>query len=99
MVVDLSYVGDHAYNQFGGTQGGSQVLVNQVPLGQAYLAQYQDPTLGTSTVPGAAAYTTNLLRPFAGLSTIGQNTTAYNNLLRTTTRPIVASPVLRLDRE
>jgi hypothetical protein len=79
MVADLSYVGDHAYNQFGGTQGGSQALVNQVPLGQAYLPQYQDPTLGTSSVPAAAAYTTNLLRPFAGLSTIGQNTTAYHN--------------------
>ncbi|HVW09433.1 MAG TPA: TonB-dependent receptor [Bryobacteraceae bacterium] len=79
MVVDFSYVGDHAYNQFGGTQGGTQQAINQVPLGQAYLPQYQDPTLGASTVPGASAYTTNLLRPFAGLGTIGQNTAAFQN--------------------
>ncbi len=79
MVVDVSYVGDHAYNQLGATQGGSQQLLNQVPLGTAYLSQYQDPTLGTPTVQGASAYTTNLLRPFAGLSTIGQNTTAFHN--------------------
>ena len=79
MVADLSYVGDRAFNQLGSTQGGSQELVNQVPLGQAYLPQYQDPTLGTSAIPGASAYTTNLLRPFAGLSTVGQNTTAFHN--------------------
>jgi hypothetical protein len=79
MVLDVSYVGDHAYNQFGGTQGGSQVGQNQIPLGQAFLPQYQDPTLGTSTVPGASAYTTNLLRPFAGLSTVAQNATQFHN--------------------
>jgi hypothetical protein len=79
MVLDASYVGDHAYNQLGATQGGSLQLLNQVPLGQAYQAAYQDPTLGTATVPGASAYTTNLLRPFAGISTVGQNTTAFQN--------------------
>jgi hypothetical protein len=79
MVLDVSYVGDHAYNQFGGTQGGNQVGVNQVPLGQAYLSQYQDPTLGVQSVPGAGALTTNLLRPFAGLGTVGQNTAAFQN--------------------
>jgi hypothetical protein len=79
MVLDVEYVGDHAYNQLGATQGGSQQLLNQVPLGQAYLPAYQNPTLAASTVPGADAYTTNLLRPFAGLGTIGQNTTAFQN--------------------
>ena len=79
MVADLSYVGDYAYNQFGGTQGGTQQLLNQVPLGTAYLSQYQDPTLGTATIPGASAFTTNLLRPYPGLGTIGQNTTAFHN--------------------
>jgi hypothetical protein len=54
--------------------------VNQVPIGQAYLPAYQDPTLGAQTVPGAGAYSSsNLLRPFAGLGTIGQNTTAFHN--------------------
>ena len=28
-------------------------MINQVPLGTAYLPQYQDPTLGAPTVPGA----------------------------------------------
>jgi hypothetical protein len=80
MVLDVSYVGNHAYNRLGATQGGSDQAINQVPLGTAYLAQYQDPTLaGSSTVPGATAYTTNLLRPYQGLGAISQNTTAFYN--------------------
>ena len=67
MVLDVSYVGYHAYNRFGATQGGSQQLMNQIPLGTAFEPQYQDPTLGTSTVPGATSYATNLLRPYPGL--------------------------------
>jgi hypothetical protein len=77
MVVDASYVGYYAYNRFGGTQGGTQQLENQVPLGTAYLPQYQDPTLGTSSVPGATAYTTNLLRPYPGLQSIAENATKF----------------------
>ncbi len=77
MVLDVSYVGYYAYNRFGGTQGGTQQLENQVPLGTAYLPQYQDPTLGTSTVPGATAYTTNLLRPYPGLQSIAENATKF----------------------
>ncbi len=77
MVMDLSYVGYYAYNRFGATQGGSQQLENQVPLGTAYLPQYQDPTLGTSTVPGATSYTTNLLRPYPGLQSIAENATKF----------------------
>jgi len=48
-----------------------------VPLGTAYLPQYQDPTLGTSSVPGATAYTTNLLRPYPGLQSIAENATKF----------------------
>ena len=77
MVLDVSYVGNHAYNRLGSQQGGTTQQINQVPLGTAYLAQYQDPTLGTSTVPGATAYTSNLLRPYQGLGTISQNTTEF----------------------
>jgi hypothetical protein len=77
MVVDASYVGYYAYNRFGATQGGSQQLENQVPLGTAYLAQYQDPTLGTSTVPGATSYATNLLRPYPGLQSVAENATKF----------------------
>ena len=77
MVLDASYVGYYSYNRFGGTQGGTQQLENQVPLGTAYLPQYQDPTLGTSTVPGATAYTTNLLRPYPGLQSVAENATKF----------------------
>ena len=48
-----------------------------MPLGTAYLPQYQDPTLGAPAVPGASAYTTNLLRPYQGLGAISQNTTEF----------------------
>ena len=77
MVLDVSYVGNHAYNRLGGTQGGTTQLINQVPLGTAYLPQYQDPTLGAPSVPGASAYTTNLLRPYQGLGAISQNTPEF----------------------
>jgi hypothetical protein len=77
MVLDVSYVGNHAYNRLGSQQGGTTQQINQVPLGQAYLPQYQDPTLGPASVPGASAYTTNLLRPYQGLGSISQNTTEF----------------------
>jgi hypothetical protein len=79
MVVDVSYVGNHGYNRFGALQGGDTQNWNQVPLGTAYLAKYQDPTLGTPAYPGASAYTSNLLRPYAGLGTIGQNTSSFHD--------------------
>jgi hypothetical protein len=78
-VVDVSYVGSHGYNRLGGFQGGSTVNQNAVDFGTAYLPQYQDPTLGPSAYPGQNAYTTNLLRPYQGLSTIQQNTTNFHD--------------------
>jgi hypothetical protein len=77
MVADVSYVGNHGYNRLGALQGGDTQNQNAVDIGAAYLPQYQDPTLGVSTTPGASAYTTNLLRPFVGYSTINQNTTDF----------------------
>lgn len=77
MVADVSYVGNHGYNLLGAFQGGDLQNLNSVDYGTAYLPKYQDPTLGTSSVPGAAAYTTNLLRPYPGLSVINQNTTGF----------------------
>jgi len=79
IAADISYVGNHGYNRLGALQGGDVQNWNQVPLGTAYLPQFQDPTLGTPAVPGASAYTTNLLRPFVGLGTIGQNTTDFHD--------------------
>ena len=76
--IDVSYVGNHAYNRLGALQGGQRVNLNAVDFGAAYLPQNQDPTLaGSTTVPGGAAYSTNLLRPYRGLGGIEQNTTDY----------------------
>jgi hypothetical protein len=78
--LDVSYVGNHGYNRLGNLQGGGVVNLNAVDIGAAYLPQNQDPTLGTSnTVPGATAYTSNLLRTFQGLANINQNTTDFHD--------------------
>jgi hypothetical protein len=73
MAVDVSYVGNHGYNRMGSFQGGTRQLLNAVDFGAAYLSQNQDPTLGTSSTPGATAYTANLLRPYRGYAGIEQN--------------------------
>jgi hypothetical protein len=65
--LDVSYVGQHGYNIVTG------VNINAVDFGTAYLDQYQDPTLKTSTTPGATAVTTNLMRPFQGYGSISSN--------------------------
>jgi hypothetical protein len=77
MVGDATYVGNHGINRMGGTQGGTRQNLNAVDIGTAYLPAYQDPTLGTSTTPGAAAYTSNLLRPFQGFAGIEENQTRF----------------------
>ena len=71
-VLDLSYVGQHQYDSQG-SQGGTQSTnLNMVDLGAAYLAANQDPSLAASTVPGATAYTSNLLRAYRGYGNINQ---------------------------
>ena len=76
--LDISYVGSHAYNIL-----GQNPDVNSPDLGVAYLAQNQDPTL-SSTVPGGAAVTTDLLRPYRGLggitTTWGKNWNGYDSI-------------------
>ena len=75
--MDVSYVGNHGFNRLGAFQNGTTVNLNAVDIGAAYLPQNQDPTLGASAVPGASAYTTNLLRAYKGLGNINQNTTEF----------------------
>jgi hypothetical protein len=75
--LDVSYVGNHGYDRLGNLQGGTTVNLNSVDFGTAFLPQYQDLTKGAPTVPGANALTTNLLRPYRGLSNINQNTTEF----------------------
>ena len=67
-MLDVAYVGNHGFNRLRAFQGGANgaVDLNAVDIGAAYLPENQDPTLGTSSVPGATAYTANLLRAFRG---------------------------------
>ncbi len=77
--LDVSYVGSHAYNVL-----GQNPDINAPDLGVAYLPQYQDPTMAASAVPGAAALTTDLLRPYRGLANInttwGKNWNGYDSI-------------------
>ena len=78
-MVDVSYIGNHGFNRVRAFQGGANgsVDLNAVDIGAAYLTQNQDPTLGTSSVPGATAYTSNLLRTFRGFSNINDQETRF----------------------
>jgi hypothetical protein len=78
-VLDVSYIGNHGFNRLRQFQGGSAgaVDLNAVDIGAAYLPQNQDPTLGPSSVPGASAYPSNLLRAYRGYSNINEQETRY----------------------
>jgi hypothetical protein len=78
-MLDVAYVGNHGFNRLRAFQGGSggSVDLNASDIGAAYLPQNQDPTLGTTSVPGATAYTSNLLRAFRGLSNINEQETRF----------------------
>ena len=84
-LVDVSYVQSYNYNTVAwGTiatpSGYTPLDLNAPDLGAAYLPQNQDPTLGTSTIPGATALTTNLLRPYRGYGAIYDTDPRYNDL-------------------
>ena len=65
--LDVSYVGSHGYNLV--NPFNQPIDINSVDLGAAFLPQNQDPTQSSAT-PGAAALTTDLLRPFPGYGAI-----------------------------
>ena len=71
--IDVSYVGQHGFNQLREIRGQNQVDINAVDIGAAFLPQNQDPTLAASSTPGATAYSTDLLRPYRGLGQVGFN--------------------------
>jgi len=77
--LDVSYVGNHGFNRLRAFQGGANgaIDLNAVDIGAAYLAKNQDPTLAASSVPGATAYTTNLLRAFRGLAAVNEQQMAF----------------------
>ncbi len=62
-MLDIAYVGEHAYNVV------EQVNINPVDMGSAYLAANQDPTV-TSSLPGGAAVTQNMMRSYRGFGSI-----------------------------
>jgi hypothetical protein len=62
-VLDVTYSGEHGYNIV------EQVNINTVDIGAAYLASNQDPTV-TSTLPGGAAVTQNMMRSYRGYGSI-----------------------------
>jgi hypothetical protein len=86
-LLDVSFVQDYNYNNiaFGaiGTPSGQNPIdLNAPDIGTAYLAQYQDSTLGPAAVPGASALPTNLLRPYRGLGAIIDTWPRFHDLYR-----------------
>jgi hypothetical protein len=71
---DVSYVGQRGINLLKSQEttptGANAQDLNSVDFGAAYLPQNQDPTLPASSVPGATAKSTDLLRPYRGLGAI-----------------------------
>jgi hypothetical protein len=65
-VLDVEYVGQHAYNVVEG------INLNAVDFGSAFQPQNQDPTLAPTT-PGATALSSDQMRAFRGYSAITQN--------------------------
>ena len=59
-MFDLAYVGSKSDDLL------RQVQINAVPRGATFAAANQDPTRAASTVPGATALPTDLLRPYPG---------------------------------
>jgi hypothetical protein len=73
--LDVSYVGIHGYNLIALAPTGTPIAadtldLNAPDLGTAYLAQNQDSTLAASSIPGATALPTDMLRPYRGLGAI-----------------------------
>jgi len=76
--LDVTYVGQHAWNQQNATGAGANGQnLNAVDFGAAFLPQNQDPTLAANATPGATALTTDLLRSVRGYGNILQQQGAF----------------------
>jgi hypothetical protein len=62
--VDVSYVGQHAWDQL------QSVDINAPDFGTAYKTENQNPTLASNPTPAATALVTNFLRPYRGFGAI-----------------------------
>jgi hypothetical protein len=75
--LDVSYVGQYGWQRLTDDRGLTQVDINAVDLGAAYLPENQDPTLASSVVPGQTAKSTDLMRLYRGYGQIGFNIPRY----------------------
>jgi hypothetical protein len=73
--LDVSYVGQHAWNQLNPYVGVANP--NAIDIGSAFLASNQDPTLATSSTPGATAVTSDLMRGYRGYANIQYQDVIY----------------------
>jgi hypothetical protein len=64
LIVDVAYVGSTSSDLL------RQSQINALPFGATFQPQNQDPTRVPSSVPGATALPTDLLRPYPGYSNI-----------------------------
>jgi hypothetical protein len=74
--VDLSYVGQHAWNQMNPYVGIADE--NAIDIGSAFLPANQDPTRAASSTPGANAVTNDLMRAYRGYGSISYQDTLYS---------------------
>ena len=71
--LDVSYVGQHAWNQLNATGAGANGQnLNTVDIGSAFLPENRDPTLAPNATPGATAVVADLMRAFRGYGNILQ---------------------------
>ena len=73
--VDVSYVGQHAWNQLNPYVGVANL--NAIDIGSAFLASNQDRTLAASSTPGATAVTGDLMRGYRGYANMPYQDTQY----------------------
>ena len=73
--VDVSYVGQHGWNQMNPYAGIADM--NAIDIGAAFQAANQDPTRAASTVPGQNALVTDLMRGYRGYGSISYQDTLY----------------------
>jgi Carboxypeptidase regulatory-like domain/TonB-dependent Receptor Plug Domain len=64
VILDVAYVGSSSTDLL------RQVQINSLPFGATFQPQNQDPTRAPSSVPGANALPTDLLRPYRGYGDI-----------------------------
>jgi hypothetical protein len=78
--LDVSYVGQKAYDVLTQNDGTGAVNINSIDIGAAFQAANTDPSRSAAVgaVPGSAAYVAELLRPLRGYANIDQQWQAFD---------------------